>query len=421
MIKNVAEGEVFVGGFAEDDANIVASKVVECAEKVELEEIEPDEVELVFNSTYLFGPEVEKPKFKINEVISPDFNLGVAGSAEDFVLQVAREIYKVNSKVLVLRNVSGSGTSGLEKVTPAVPKRKIKLPAYLCSPFFQNFGSSSMEISEPIEASSIKGVCPFGANIGNLPYMYASEDFYNWLETGLILNKNRKKFYSKQENTISPSFNLGSELISEKMWFHTMEYGSSNLSNSHVNVFFHYLRKLSKYNPACWMNFTSTDCNFKKKLVSTCGLIAEYAAIEFKFSANQDVLDVINGYGLAFSSPYYSVDFVLFPIWLSEQKHWLLAILDFHGREIRKNYSSGTSIDSGVIMMSIAKYFFMEKNFPKDSFDISSHRSRITYLFYPYGVLKQIHGYESEAEYFDHDDGHDPGKKTRGGIAQTRK
>ncbi|KAK1384919.1 hypothetical protein POM88_022654 [Heracleum sosnowskyi] len=86
---------------------------------------------------------------------------------------------------------------------------------------------------------------------------------------------------------------------------------------------------------------------------------------------------------------------------------------------MQKDYSSGTSI--GVIMMSVAEYFVMEKNFPKDSFDISSHRSRIVYLFYTYGVLKQIHGYESEAEYFDHDDGHDPGKKTRGGITQTRK
>ncbi|KAK1360828.1 hypothetical protein POM88_045302 [Heracleum sosnowskyi] len=160
--------------------------------------------------------------------------------------------------------------------------------------------------------------------------------------------------------------------------------------------------------------------------------------------------------------------------------HWLLAILDFHGREIRvrntlscegiklivkkallplcmllphyflltefcsrtdidfsavcyteksktnffrlvmqKDFSSGTSI--GMIMMSIDEYFVMEKDFPKTSFDIPSQRSRIAYLFYMYGVLKQIHGYESEAEYFDHDDGHDPGKKTRGGIAQTRK
>lgn len=42
----------------------------------------------------------------------------------------------------------------------------------------------------------------------------------------------RKKFYAKEDNIISPPLKLGSELISEKTCFHTMEYGSNNLSNS---------------------------------------------------------------------------------------------------------------------------------------------------------------------------------------------
>lgn len=73
----VAEGEFFVDGVAENVEN-------------------PTEVEEIFNSTDLFGPEVDKPKFKISEVIEPDFSLGVAGNAEDFVLQVARDIYETN-------------------------------------------------------------------------------------------------------------------------------------------------------------------------------------------------------------------------------------------------------------------------------------------------------------------------------------
>lgn len=83
------------------------------------------------------------------------------------------------------------------------------------------------------------------------------------------------------------------------------------------------------------MRFTSTDCNFQKKIASTCGLIAEYEDIESKFSANQNVLDVINGYGLAFNTPWHLVDFVLFPIWLPEQKHWILAILNLQKRVVR--------------------------------------------------------------------------------------
>lgn len=46
-------------------------------------------------------------------------------------------VYK--SKVVVLRNVGGSSTTNLGKVTPALPKRSVKLLAYLRSPFFAIF------------------------------------------------------------------------------------------------------------------------------------------------------------------------------------------------------------------------------------------------------------------------------------------
>lgn len=42
----------------------------------------------------------------------------------------------------------------------------------------------------------------------------------------------RRMFYSKEDNSLSPPFKLGMELISEKTWFHAIEYGSSNFSNS---------------------------------------------------------------------------------------------------------------------------------------------------------------------------------------------
>ncbi|KAK1356943.1 hypothetical protein POM88_050199 [Heracleum sosnowskyi] len=218
------------------------------------------------------------------------------------------------------------------------------------------------------------------------------------------------------------------------------------------------------------------------KLVSTCGLIAEYEDIESTFSAYQDVLDVINGHGLAFSTPWYSVDYVLFPIWLPEQKYWLIAVLIFHERIIpvhntlscegitlivkkallplcmllphyllltdfysrtdinfsaacytgksktdvlrlvmHNDYSAGTSIDSGVLMISIVEYFVRKKEFLEVSFDIACHRSRIAYSFYSYTIAKQINGYETEPEYLADGDGHSPGKRTRGGMVQTRK
>lgn len=79
-------------------------------------------------------------------------------------------------------------------------------------------------------------------------------------------------------------------------------------------------------------------------------------------------------------------------------------------------------------MISIAEYFVMHKDFPKDSFDIATHRSRIAFSFYSYGMAKQIYGYESEPEYLDHGDGdgevqakRSSPKKTRAGRVQTRK
>ncbi|KAK1356942.1 hypothetical protein POM88_050198 [Heracleum sosnowskyi] len=226
--EEVAEGEVFVGEVADEVAEKVAEKIPQYVEKVPEVAANQEEVEPIFNSTNLFGPKVEKPIFKINEVIAPDLNLGVVRSAEEFVLHVTRELYEVHvpdepiddlesafeksmdvdmkdagvvkSKVVVLRNDGGSGTSGLGKVTPVVPKRKIKLPSYLRSPFLQHFGSSAKEGLKPAKVDSLKGLCPFDDNIGNLPDMDLSEHFYNWLDAGLVKKKNRKKFYSKEDN-----------------------------------------------------------------------------------------------------------------------------------------------------------------------------------------------------------------------------
>ncbi|KAK1393793.1 hypothetical protein POM88_012849 [Heracleum sosnowskyi] len=126
----------------------------------------------------------------------------------------------------------GSGVSGLGKVTLVSPRRLIKLHAYLRSPFLQHYGSSSKETSEVTKTVSLKSICPLDAKIGVLPDMDVMSEFYNWLDKGLLLTKNRKKFYTKEDNTIIPALKLGSELISEKTWFHTIEYGSSNFSNS---------------------------------------------------------------------------------------------------------------------------------------------------------------------------------------------
>lgn len=72
-------------------------KVSEAVEKIREEvTINPEVVEPVFSSLELFVPEIEKPNFKIDEVIAADFDLVVPENVEAFVLQVARAISKEN-------------------------------------------------------------------------------------------------------------------------------------------------------------------------------------------------------------------------------------------------------------------------------------------------------------------------------------
>ncbi|KAK1381904.1 hypothetical protein POM88_019639 [Heracleum sosnowskyi] len=73
-------------------------------------------------------------------------------------------------------------------------------------------------------------------------------------------------------------------------------------------------------------------------------------------------------------------------------------------------------------------YFVMRKRFPKESFDLDAHRSRIAFSFYSYGMSKQIYVYDSESECVDHVAGHGKAlpkrtspKKRRGGKVMTRK
>ncbi|KAK1360303.1 hypothetical protein POM88_044777 [Heracleum sosnowskyi] len=326
-----------VGKNVENVAEVAdnVDKVYEVVEEIRKEvAVSQEVVDPVFSSLELVGAEFEKPNFKVDDIILMDFDIAIPESTEAFVLQVAREITNDNAptetademenlfeksmnaemkdagvykaKIDVLRSVGATGTSGLGKVTSGLAKRVIKIPAYLCSPFLQHFGSSSKESVEATDVKCLKGICPLDTNIGNLPAIDQSSDYYNWLDKGLLMTKNKKKFYSKEDNDISPPIKLGCEIISEKTWFHTIGYGSSNFSNSH-DEFFYYLRLLSKYSADYKMNFTTSDCKLQKSIASLYADISESDDIQSKITAKQGILDVLNGVALPFSTPWYLV------------------------------------------------------------------------------------------------------------------
>ena len=51
-----------------------------------------------------------------------------------------------------------------------------------------------------------------------------------------------------------------------------------------------------------------------------------------------------------------------------------------------------------MYMVSFAEYLADKKEIPQGDLDIGAHRSRLGFLFYSYGMAKQICGYESEGE-----------------------
>lgn len=52
------------------------------------------------------------------------------------------------------------------------------------------------------------------------------------------------------------------------------------------DVFFHYLRKVSKYNSKCEMKFTSTDSKFLLKLDAMMAKVSQSDKIKAEISAN---------------------------------------------------------------------------------------------------------------------------------------
>ncbi|XP_062103306.1 uncharacterized protein LOC133814352 [Humulus lupulus] len=251
----------------------------------------------------------------------------------------------------------GSGGSNLGYVTPIFPRRTIKLPFYLQSPFVQNFDCTSAQSSEAKSGGDIKiikGFCPLDDKIGELPDYELSQDFNKWLDYGMIA-KNKVKMYSKEDNLIIPGLQLGVDVICQKTWFHTLQYSGKNLFKTfayvfilglrlvdvgclwlrlHVDVFFYYLRKKAKYCDNCTIKFITTDSHFQTRINSIYETFLSWKRDFGALNCNQYVAEVIMGYALPCNISWSMVDHVLFPILLMKEKHWLLCRLSLKDRSM---------------------------------------------------------------------------------------
>ncbi|KAL1810649.1 hypothetical protein ACET3Z_020714 [Daucus carota] len=221
----------------------------------------------------------------------------------------------------------------------------------------------------------------------------------------------------------------------------------------HVDVFFYHLRKKVKEN----FEVLSTDSTFQNRVFTMYDACVKKN--NFTINIKQEIAKVMMGDGIRYNTHWALVADVLFLIFIREQKHWLLGRLSFANREVHLyntlkgdgvkeilvkylrpfckllpyymkisgfyerhdiDFSSkaylkksdadplglvlhhdcvkSSSIDSGIYMVSFAEYLADKKLIPQGDLDIGAHKSRLGFLFYSYGMAKQIYGYESEGE-----------------------
>ncbi|XP_062103528.1 uncharacterized protein LOC133814605 [Humulus lupulus] len=411
-------------------ASHVAGEVVDAALKVAGE---------VVDFQVAKDPEVAGVATEVAEAVVEDPKVSFLDSLSDIELDKAiQNAYKAVDAMKATGVTSipcttivpyvGSSESNLGYVTPALPKRTIKLPPCLQSPFLQTFCSCSGE-SSVIQSTGgikvVKGLCPLDEKIGELPDFVTVQEFYVWLDKGMKSN-NKSRLYSKEDNLIIPGLQLGVDVITKKMWFHALQYSGQPILKSHVDVVFYYLRKKGMYRDSTVLKFTTTDTTFQKRIEAIYDSFLKKNHGHGVMNRNHVVVEVMMGFGLSCNKSWLQScdrkDHVallaiepfrfLLPTYLSIIGFYERTDIDFSskpyvGRPQASSFEvvmdddipSGSLIDSAIYMFSFAEYFIGRKEIPRCDFDVEFHRSRLAYLLYSYAMGKQECGYESAREY----------------------
>ena len=104
----------------------------------------------------------------------------------------------------------------------------------------------------------------------------------------------------------------------------------------HIDVIFYYLRKKGKYETNSNVRFTTTDCVFKTKITNSffkfCD--AHEDKKNFKVLDSDDIARYISGRRLLASTSWDKVDFVLIPLNIKENRHWIFVVFDIGQRSL---------------------------------------------------------------------------------------
>ena len=104
----------------------------------------------------------------------------------------------------------------------------------------------------------------------------------------------------------------------------------------HIDVIFYYLRKKGKYDTNSNVRFTTTDCVFKTKITNSFFKLcdAHEDKKNFKVLDSDDIARYISGRRLLASTSWDKVDFVLIPLNIKENRHWIFVVFDIGQRSL---------------------------------------------------------------------------------------
>ncbi|XP_060969113.1 uncharacterized protein LOC115720246 isoform X2 [Cannabis sativa] len=215
----------------------------------------------------------------------------------------------------------------LEEETPTVGNRERKPSSVYNSPYATEFGSGS--IGKP--KGGRPGSCAFGFGFFNVIDDVQAKSFDQWFKIGFN-DKNKVKKFKECHRKLKVPLDFVVCQIDDKMWFYDLLTVGKNLSCSHIDVCFYYLRKKLKYDQSVKISGNTTDCFFASQIFE---LYNEFVASgENVDSVKKDskAAAYIAGFYMLCNKPWAELDFVLMPVNVIVLAHWILCILDIKMR-----------------------------------------------------------------------------------------
>ncbi|XP_060969508.1 uncharacterized protein LOC133036788 [Cannabis sativa] len=215
----------------------------------------------------------------------------------------------------------------LEEATTTVGNRERKPSSVYNSPYTTEFGSGS--IGKP--KGGRPGSCAFGFGFFNVIDDVQSKSFDQWFKIGFN-DKNKVKKFKECHRKLKVSLDFVVCQIDDKMWFYDLLTVGKNLSCSHIDVCFYYLRKKLKYDQSVKIYGNTTDCFFASQIFELYNEFVASGENVDSIKKDSKAAAYIAGFYMLCSKPWAELDFVLMLVNVIVLAQWILCILDIKMR-----------------------------------------------------------------------------------------